>query len=420
MKPILKSLCVVIALCFAGNTKSYSQDLSTPSQPAVELFETIPEIKPSVVDTIKPDTNEVIDPVESMSYQTAKQNFDSALASHRSHNYQAGGCDNPPNGAYQSVDAGYFNYEGFDGLVRAFKVTGDESYINDMLTMANNHIDSGRNEVSPDGYHDWYSCNNGPYNDHHYEWRAAAGIGMFLTLLLDRTDLRLSTPETRSKLGHFLRDQVWSKWQGRSAPLNHDVSNTGGATHMIARLIPVVIALEQYEGGTAPSTPNKSYANWLENIVPKALQEHIMHPQNLNPDGVSGNFWGRINPAPGDDVSGTLSPGSNDVGHAQDVFVGMLYAAERGVLSDPEGVRSRLAGAVNNVIWDGNNFNDWVNGKAPKNAKTPEGLLGILEYSPGNRDNFYNWSLSNINVTSNSFASRMQVWAYFMAAYASR
>ena len=232
--------------------------------------------------------------------------FDNALNAHVGRDYTAITCVSPDDGLMSST-TGYFNYEGFDGLCKMYDVYGDTNYIDHAYTMANLYIDAG-SDRDGDGFHDWWSCTRNAYLDHHFEWRAAAGIGLLLCKLIDTPALG---SYDQNKLAVFLRDHVWSKWGSQNTPTGQHYYSMSNGTHMLARMIPVAISLDKFYGGTAPQTPGNSYADFLSapGSTTRNLEDHILHPANQN--GTACNIWGRTIPVPGADVSGTLSPGTN-------------------------------------------------------------------------------------------------------------
>ena len=345
-------------------------------------------------------------------YDEMLARFNTALNNHINRDYKVNNaCVNPNNAALFDATNGYANYPAFVGLIEVHKLVGQSNYIDEMVIMSDLYIDDGF-DADGDGYHDWWSCNDNDYNDHHYEWRSAAGIGMFACYLINNPQLPQSTPAYISKLCTYLRVQVWEKW-GRSSgtPDNHTIYGLTNATHMLARLVPVVHALDKCYGGTNAVT-GRSYSDWLVNGPLNDLEDHLLHPSN-NSNGAC-NIWGRVIPVPGGNVGGSTTPGTNDTPHANDVVVAMLYAAEHGLLDNPTAVLDCLCGALNDVIWDGSGFNFHVDGGSNQNAPSPNGWIGLVSHCPENKQAFIDWSLANHDVTANSHPKRMQHWAYLL------
>ena len=144
------------------------------------------------------------------------------------------------------------------------------------------------------------------------------------------------------------------------------------------------------------------------------LQEHLLHPANHDKSTGATNLRGRAEPAPGVDVTGTLSPGTVDISHAQDFVVGMILAGKKGYLSNFTGLTNGLCAALNNVIWDGTGFNFYVDGKSNKYWKTPKGWLTLVEYCPQHIDAFREWIIANIQISSNSHPIRISSSAYLL------
>ena len=335
--------------------------------------------------------------------------MDAALNSLIGINYHSdGSCNNPNNASLITTSSGYANYEAFIGLKQAWLTTEDTNYLNRMIDMANVYIDDGA-DIDGDGYDDWWSCNTGSYNDHHYEWRAAAGIGLLLNLLQEPSiPSSIATTSTMNKLGDYLRVQVWEKWHTSNTPNGQNTQDGSNATHMLARLIPVAISLEKYYGGTAAGSPGLSYAAWLNSGPGRLLEDHVLHPSNQSAGAC--NIRGRYQPAPGADISGGRA-GTNDVGHAQDVVVGLLLAADEGYSNNPASVRDCLCNALNNVIWDGTGFDDHVDGSAGFHT-TPsmEGWFLLVQHCPENLTAYTDWALANTTTTSSSFPSRIATY----------
>ena len=319
-------------------------------------------------------------------------------------------CSNPNNASLLTADSGYPNILAFAGLRRAWLVTQDITYLQRMMDMANRFIDDGL-DIDGDGYLDWWSCAGGGYNHHHYEWRAAAGLGILLNLLLDAsTPSSVATTANKNKLGEFLRDHVWSKWFFPNSPTGQSSSDGSNATHMLARLIPVVIALEKFYGGTAPQTSGQSYNNWLVSGPCSLLEDHVLHPAN-NTNGAC-NIRGRYQPVPGADVGGSPTPGTNDVSHGMDVVIGLLMAADEGFLDNPAAVRSCLCNALHNVIWNGTTFNHHVDGSGPEAQFRAMGSwFLLLEHCPQNISQYTAWTLANSSSGSINFALRICSYA---------
>ena len=339
---------------------------------------------------------------------------DAALGSHKSRGYVAGTCKHPTSPERFTSTTGYFNYGAFLGLDTAYRATSNLAYVDAMYEMAEKYIDGGRKEDG-DQYNDWWSCNKNGFLDHHFEWRAAGGIGVLLKLLIEKPEL---SGYNQAKLANHLRDHVWDKWSSGNSPDGRHYYNFSQATYMLARMIPVAISLNMYygHGSTSPGTPGKPYIDFLTGpgSVVWELEKHLLHPANQDAATGASNFWGRVNPAPGSDVSGTLSPNTVDISHAQDFVVGLIMAGEAGMLNDLNAVVDGLSAALNEKIWDGSKFTFYVDGKSTKEYSSPKGWLLLTRYDKQNLQAYRSYIKSNVQQSSNSHPSRLSSAAYLL------
>ena len=421
LKTIL--LFIVIVISFSGRAAEHDDGLTNPGTPIIELLDAESLSEAQVVDNVEVEIEQV--PViaaiqgnpDNPDYKALKAIIDASLKSHKGRGYVADSCEHPTVPGRMTAFNGYFNYEGFLGLETAYKDTGDESFVTEMYTMAELYIDAGRDEDG-DGYNDWWSCSRKDFMHHHFEWRAAAGIGVLLNLLVEDSSL---SKFNQKFLATFLRDHVWDKWDSENTPDGRHYYRLSDATYMLARMIPVVVALKgYYDDGlgqsTSPGTPGKPYVDFLTGTdsVVNQLQEHLLHPANHDKSTGATNLRGRAEPAPGVDVTGTLSPGTVDISHAQDFVVGMILAGNKGYLSNFTGLINGLCAALNNVIWDGTGFNFYVDGNSNKYWPSPRGWFALVEYCPQHIDAFRDWTIANIQVSSNSHPARISSSAYLL------
>jgi len=371
-------LLIAMMMSFSGRAAELDENLTAPGTPSIELLDEVPLLEAQVVENVEEKIVEaavIAGNPDNPGYKGLKAIIDASLKC----GYVADSCEHPTVPDRMTAFNGYFNYEAFLGLETAYRDTGDESFVTEMYTMAELYIDAGRDEDG-DGYNDWWSCSRKDFMHHHFEWRAAAGIGVLLNLLIEDSSL---SKFNQKFLATFLRDHAWDKWDSENTPDGRHYYRISDATYMLARMV-------------------------------NQLQEHLLHPANHDKSTGATNLWGRAEPAPGVDVTGTLSPGTVDISHAQDFVVGMILAGNKGYLSNFTGLINGLCAALNNVIWDGTGFNFYVDGNSNKYWPSPRGWFALVEYCPQHIDAFRDWTIANIQVSSNSHPARISSSAYLL------
>ena len=153
LKTIL--LFIVIVISFSGRAAEHDDGLTNPGTPIIELLDAESLSEAQVVDNVEVEIEQV--PViaaiqgnpDNPGYKGLKAIVDASLMSHKSRGYAAGTCDHPTVPDRMTSITGYFNYEAFLGLEAAYKDTGDESFVDEMYTMAKLYIDSCLLYTSP-------------------------------------------------------------------------------------------------------------------------------------------------------------------------------------------------------------------------------------------------------------------------------
>jgi hypothetical protein len=148
-----------------------------------------------------------------------------------------------------STYAWYFIGRGISGLVYLYQATGDTTYIDGAIALANRHISEGE-DIDSDGYLEWagHPTNtdwSAPLWSAMAEWRGNMGLGTLLGVLA--TDPNLSSYSSyKNTLQQFLEVQAWDKWTIGNEVAGRDcdqINETWVVSHFVARCEHVALNL---------------------------------------------------------------------------------------------------------------------------------------------------------------------------------
>ncbi len=232
--------------------------------------------------------------------------------------------------------AAYFIGRGISGLAYLFQATGNTSYIDSAIALANWHMSEGR-DTNSDGYLDWDVYPDPVYSTPQWsangEWRGTMGLATLLRVLA--TDPRLASYASyKNTLQQFMAVQVWDKWTYGAPVESRDcdwIDQEWSVTSFIARC--EYFALSLYV-----ATGEQEYR---DHITPRAQAIKNSFTVLPNNSYVTYDFMYLAGRAP------------HDINHMSDVIEFILAAYDAGIVFNSADI-TRFVNTFKLNYWNGN------------------------------------------------------------------
>lgn len=324
--------------------------------------------------------------------------------------------DTDPNKTF-NVDHGYHRYPITSGYLGLFLATGKIEYMQTCVDWCHQWMDDGV-DLDPSwdayGYKDWvtpYQVVDTPYaptyyNHTHYEWRAAANIGMVLHYILDANLTQYDSFKAKAVV--FLEKHVVEKWwyTGQAFETGHPsrIGNQNTASmHMSSRQCMYISALYRITG-------KDQYLDYLSG-------HYKLIVGGLKYDSATDSYWFPYN-------YDLTEP--SDTSHGNDLIIMLTHLYNLGIDIDgtlTEQTIQRLVNGLSRVIFPAseNQFSKYTDGSGGYGeyaAKYNWAFAWLAQYDATLYERYKTYALSSTITDLPSHEGVVSVWGTLAGAAA--